>query len=485
MTRSETAEPTVTFADDSALRDEAGGASTGTRRDREEMALETRWDGTRAFVMAPLFPATTAQRTMHITLTRVWVMHVAALLLTAVVVFFLLALEGSLDARGRVVYNCGLILGHLADEIGRDAGFVLLITLGVMLACELVFLALAVMAMPWGAADERVGDSFRASLARTWLRTPHLALVVLLAGLSIIGFAEWAKALWNQDYPFGSLWVLLAEFAPVHTCFALAGWLLWGLLRSVGAPRDLVPFARPPLCETCGYNLTTIPMEGRCPECGDGVVASLGVDARCGAPWERREALGPVEAWSRTCGAVLRSPSRFGRQLQVTSGKTDHRVFFAFHLPAVFVIGVLLIPVLYFIDTGKNVFTSEPEVVFGVGLVMGGVTTIGAVCLALLSTCVLGLLHSFREGRNLLAGAMQMAAYLAPFLVWWMLFGVFSAAAVLALRESAFLGALGDYLYIDRDFLLFAFWSVPNLGVGLYYLVLVGAGTRSTRYANR
>ncbi len=58
------------------------------------------------------------------------------------------------------------------------------------------------------------------------------------------------------------------------------------------------------LCERCGYPLTGLPEEARCPECGTPIFDSLPV-RRSGSPWQA----GPsARAWLAGAGAMLRHP---------------------------------------------------------------------------------------------------------------------------------------------------------------------------------
>lgn len=92
----------------------------------------------------------------------------------------------------------------------------------------------------------------------------------------------WATAcIW----PMGWILPLLVNFfdfsnwVPVIALFA---WLLWWCSvvirivdRYAGPQRGARFDPRPVLCEECGYTLANLPVEGRCPECGREIAASL------------------------------------------------------------------------------------------------------------------------------------------------------------------------------------------------------------------
>ena len=74
-----------------------------------------------------------------------------------------------------------------------------------------------------------------------------------------------------------------------------------------------VPLSDALLCEACGYNLTGVPREGRCPECGVAIAESL-PSLRRPPAWERAERPDYRQLLA-TSRAVIFHPSRFFRQL--------------------------------------------------------------------------------------------------------------------------------------------------------------------------
>lgn len=85
------------------------------------------------------------------------------------------------------------------------------------------------------------------------------------------------------------------------------------------------------LCEFCGYNLTGLSADGRCPECGRPIADSL-PRWRCPTAWERIEPTGNLGRFFHTSAAVLFHPKRFYRTLATRLPSPRARSFARIHL---------------------------------------------------------------------------------------------------------------------------------------------------------
>ncbi len=497
---------------------------------------EPRWPIGLALLTAWLLPATTARRTAHASLTYAWFVHFLAAVLTVATVYLLIAwweIVGGYDPQS---FADAFLRArdNLSNDLSRHPWEALLITGSVGLAVEAAFAAIALLAMSWGAQDERLRASYRNALRQTWVRTAHIVPIVLLVGVPgvLLNRAEfeWRSAnprpvwpsrprnpmppaedpsyaqktaeyqaamqqygenvaqaqvalrLWRGRRPW---YAANGEPLVVAAGFLAALWFLWGLLRGVGAFRCVQPIVRPPMCEACGYNLTAIPLESRCPECGEAVSASLGPDARPGTAWQRRGEVGLRRAWQQCSGAVIRRPVEFARQIRLGSSGTDHRLFFALHLPVIFIIGVTgaLAGALMTAPIGE---IREELALFITSCVMFGVTCVGGtVVFTHLAVAAIGLFESLRHKRNLLPGTMQIACYLGGYLTLWAFFGALTGLLVLALEASSFFHTLERYTGIYRDMLAMWAWLLPNLACCVGYFILISRGTNGTQHANR
>lgn len=497
---------------------------------------EPRWPIGLALLTAWLLPATTARRTAHVSLPRAWSVHLIAALLTAVLIMLLVAWSEA-DAAlslGPIAAEFQEMMRASATAIQRQPIEFAFEVIGIAMLIEVTFLGVALLVMPWGACDEPLRNSYRHALRRTWLQTAHVIPIVLSVGTMIVVLdrlrAEWRLAspapvlptpppavqlppsdpkyaqatsdyqvnlqrynqnntiarqglrVWRRNQPW---YIEYNEPLLVEMGFVLMLWLLWGLLRGVGVSRDVPPIARPPTCEVCGYNLTTISLQSKCPECGEPVLASLGPDNRVGTVWQRRREVGRRLAWWACASAVLRRPHPFGRQLRLMSPGTDHRSFFALHLPVVFIIATGCLLIFGLLTAGVTEVAEEQAVFLMAMSIFGCLCVAGTVTFSLTAALAIGLFESLRHKRNLLPGTMQIACYLGGYLTLWALFGAVTGLLVLALEASRLFHTLEGYTGIYRDALATWAWLLPNLACCVEYFILVSRGTAGTQHANR
>ena len=469
------------------------GATSGATSKAANTDFERRWPVLAVFLTAWLLPATTARRTAHVSLMNAWLIHLLAAFLTILLIMLLVTWaepgRGGLDIDEALVQFLYIFM-QIDQQFARQPYVSSATLAGITISIEIGFLLLALLVMPWGAHDEPMRESYRNALRHTWLRTAHFIPCVLLVG--IVGLAlyhmefEWRRTNPRYWYPWEHPWYVEYS-APiiVQTAFIAALWLMWGLFRAVRTSRHIPPIERPPICDVCGYNLTTMSMESRCPECGEAVETSLGPAARPGTVWQRRGELGRWAAWWQCSVAALFRTRKLGRQLRVVSPGTDHRRFFALHLPVVFCIGAVGIATFALFEDGVGMFVDEPAVVLMIMSMFGCAYVVGAVAFANLAAVVVGIVESLRCRRNLLPAAIQIACYLGVYLTAWALFAAVSGVAIVVLGEAYWFHALESLSGIYRDDLVGFTWLLPNAACGIWYFVLVARGTAATRYANR
>ncbi len=502
---------------------------------------ERSWSAWIASLTAGFAPATTARRTNHVTLRSAFLIHLVAACVTVVLVLGLDAWSttmrpGALRTFGDQWADS---IEDLVEELVEDPWESVAIVATVSLATECGFLLLAFIVMSWGACDEPIRQSFRHSLRRTWLQSVHAVWAVLLAGSVVICMGEiqrrsmqgmppihWPKqppqpplsptdpgyaqaqaefqramADYVQEIQVASAqhwqqWrdrVKYPEYIQVATCCAAALWVLWALLRAVGAPRPAAPIARPPQCDQCGYDLTTLLMEGRCPECGLPVSASIGPGARPGSLWQLRGIPVRGSAWWACAQMAIFRPAELGRQLQTVWPGNDHRRFFANVLPgfALVAIAVLLACVRAGETTTRMKDIFEELAFFGFPIVASLGVGGAVLCTCAAASCI-GFLQGLRAGRNLMSGSMQVACYLAGYLLVCVILsgalgalGIWVDSSCTVSIYAHWFQAVAQRVRVDRELLSFSLWFLCTLVLGIHYLVLVARGTAATRFANR
>jgi len=429
-----------------------------------------------SLLTAWIAPRWTARKTLNASLFSAWLVHfVATIGVAATIEFFILlgqnnfrigwpALRQELERQVR----------DGSDVFREYPAWTVLGLLGSVVGIELLHVVLAHIAMPWGAIDERARDSFGHSLRQTWLRTTHLmfALFLLLVVLEV-------------RFSLGPSF--RGEFMIIPVVLVSIAWLVWAWLRAIGVERKVETIVRPPLCEFCGYDLTTMPMESRCPECGRNIVDSLGADARPGAPWEFRNHIGLSNAWWRTIREVIRRPDDFGHRLQACEPRTDYRSFVALHLPFVFLIAAASVPTVFTVKAIQaNQSAGIGSEFYAIGApIFGTLCTLAAMAVTLAGAGKAGFEFLLRDKRNLLAVSMQASAYLMPYLVLWEIFGAATGIWCIWLVDTPWMKNLYNTRGVDRIGICFTIWFIPNLVLGICHLMLVRRITRAARWANK
>ena len=478
-----------------------------------------------AFLTAWWLPATTARRTQHVPLLDAWVVHLVASVSGAFLAFLLLASfhpQGFDHGVGWVCQNLTSVFPH--DPVA--AAFVMIVAI---VSVEAGFAGLALLLAPWGAADEPLGASARNALRNTWLHTadalPWLLLLILLVSVlfdmrrksdlahpfspslptlttptedadtpeNMERLAEYNRLVDKYFAEYRRQWkaylasrpwlVRYADEIVEWAIIAAVIWILWAVMRAIGARRHVPPIIRPPVCEACGYNLTALPMEARCPECGEPVLNSLGPANRPGTAWEYRRERGRLRTWWRCSVDAAFRPTWFGRQLRVSTRVVDHRRFLVAHFVPFFIICYAIVPFADLIAGSGPESLRYDLCTVGPGFRITGATS--SLLLALICAGDIGLLLGKVYRRNLIPAAMQVAAYLTGYLAFCTLVSV-------ALGIMAYYMSWHRWFYdmerswgLSRGVVSFFIWLVPSLAMPITYLVLLYKGTKGARYANR
>lgn len=488
-----------------------------------------KWSAGKAFLIGWLLPSTTAQRTQELPLRRAWLAHFVAVVIALAVISVCVRLADAYSITAtQIAFEIQEQLSDIVEEFQRHPYATPFRILGIFALIELGHAALALFLMAWGACDEPLRNSYRNAIRQVWLRGAHvIPAAIVISSIAIplsrmdtawdasylVPRPEWPKftqnaqpgsaAMTNYNKALQEFWVVDRDWrnerdrlkpwylvtAPgligVTVCSTIL-WFLWSLLRSVGAPRRAPQIARPPMCENCGYNLTTLAMTSVCPECAEPVLDSVGPDARPGPTWLQRHTRGRITTWWNCVVDPILHPTAFGRQCRLEGHRTDHRRFFVLPFPAVFAMGpTAVLSILAIYDDPIRSFTPPRVVITAMALLVGYLCCLGMLGFTLLAQTVIGFILSFREKRNLLPAAAQVASYLAGYLTLWAALGAVTMVGVAALDHAQFFNALQERWGFPSDLAMKFTWFLPNAACGVWYLVLLSRGTLATRYANK
>jgi len=311
-----------------------------------------------AIVTLWLTPRRTAARCQHTPLWAAWLAHLLAALIAVGVVVGGLAIMGArLGTPGARVAGSGVetIMEPLAamwraSPLSRR--WIVLMLAG-LLRLEIVFAGAAIAVVSWSAQDEPLRQTCRHALRTTWLWTGSFIpfLVLLFAALIPLQHCvrEWFATLTSLGQRLGvrdfHFWWEARPWLAAHyelvvavVVTVLTLWILFVLLRAAATPRESPPRDRPPVCETCGYDLSHTAADSRCPECGVPVDESIGAGIRQPNAWERPEGLPRLGALVRCGLAAAVRPGRFFRGMQTRRGLPRARAFMIFHFALVMLV---------------------------------------------------------------------------------------------------------------------------------------------------
>jgi hypothetical protein len=430
-----------------------------------------RWSAWLALVTAWLWPATTARRTADVSLVLAFVVHLAAGLLMMVAVDSMLTFAEPGHAWGD-------LFADIQSEFILNPAEMTLATVATVTVIEFGLIGIAWLLAGWGAVDEPLLSSYRHALRRVWLQCGQVIVVFVVVSAALIGL-EQAREAW---------YVRFFEEIMLFTVAVTCGWTIWCLLRAVGIKRDPTAPERPPTCEACGYNLTMMALEGRCPECGTPVIESLGAENRAGSAWGHRKRIGRVRAWWQCLWQPILRPFRFGRQLSVRTQPTAHRGYLLINL--LLIAGVVAAGVAgcicYWHHEDEYAAVGEwMHIVFYSIPVAALLSGLGALIVTLGSAGLAALRFRLGQRNNFLPAGFQAAAYLSGYLLLATVF-VTAMTVVMALDEHnrLFVG-LARLIRWDADMVASTVWIMASVSCLLIYLWLLSRATAATRYANR
>ena len=410
-------------------------------------APQPAWPWYVVLLAAPFTPARAVRHSRHLRLGGLVLIHLAGWLLVWGTAEYLYWLDSHRVPHRTLTADA---LEELPWILGERYWAVYML-LGLLIAAGIDAGVLAVGALfsSWGARDEKVRTTFGRGVRRGVLLSGHWWMTILLFGASVVHLehlsrdyyqelnqsqpqlrganptaaelTEWRQELneWHQRAYRARPWYLRWMGELLGSWFAvLATWQLWALLRAVGVGTPGFASPRPPVCSRCAYDLAGTPPDGRCPECGDAVAASLGPAARPGAPWEQRARVGRLLAALRTSRSALGEPFELGRRLRITSPDAHHRGFLLLMLMAIAVGSPLLfLGLVSLMVVLRHVPWVEWVEVLAIGFPLAASLAGIALGLSVLGGGLMGWMLSWRWRRPMIETTIRAACYASPVLL--------------------------------------------------------------------
>lgn len=531
-----------------ATPDRAAAPPPSVTPDAAPAAVYRPWGALPAVLVAWLLPSTAARRTARLPLWRAFAVHIVPVILAVLTVISLFAFSEWLDRDEPFHQLVFEVFDDISDMAIMNPIQFIVVLIVIVLSIEIGLLVLGLITTPWGAADERLRASLANGLRQTWLHTFHAVPVILLMGLLIIAYdrawdahhlrgdsgpsypdlpyperpsfpdqtdpdseawQSYQQALeeheaqmqefqqqmqayheqvqmhWREQRRRQPLWIRFGPAFLVGCGLACCAWILWSLFRGAGTARPVTPIARPPTCEDCGYNLTTMPMEARCPECGVPVVESLGPDNRPGPAWLHRHNLGLWPPYVKTVFPAVFRPRAFGRSFRATAFETDYRGLMGFHLAVAFVVTMAGIMAAFWLQWRHDAWFDPVETLGILASIQAGFATLVVFTVTMLSALAVGAWYRLTLKRNLAGVAGRIACCQSLYLVIWAMLMAINFVAASWLAQHGFFEALRDMIFLDEEFLVFLSIVLPFLLLALVCLRLNILATTATRYANR
>jgi hypothetical protein len=199
----------------------------------------------------PILPRATIRLHEGSSLAGIYLIHVLGLLLLGA------------EATAMNYWHCAQHYGAepLLPKIASDYD-VALNTALVLICGEVAFVLVGTIMMCWAGCDESTLDTWKHAIKVSWLYVGHL-LLVLPGTVGVIMLAEELDLSEQHWAP-----IILPVIAAVII------WSIVSYLRAMTA-RHAPESPTYPFCRSCGYNISHLDPEGRCPECGRDIADSM------------------------------------------------------------------------------------------------------------------------------------------------------------------------------------------------------------------
>jgi len=267
-----------------------------------------------------------------------------------------------------------------------------------------------------------------------------------------------------------------------------AGLLVWAYVSLVSAatidyrrPQD-VPAPREPRCDDCGYDIHTIPLDSRCPECGKPVMDCLGDYVRPPTPWERKPSFMRLGLVCRQFFTLTFRPLSLFRVMPITTGHAAARRWLCLTIGLVFVEAFWVAPTIYLIDRDLNVSAMEWQT-YAAGFTTSVAWAFLALMMVGIETAGVTAVSRYRKQPIDMAAASKVTCYASTPLFFWVILGI-AQADLLFWWVNLY---HGPARYGDRmdSFFTITTFGIAHIGGLLLFEMTVYRGLRAVMYAIR
>jgi hypothetical protein len=271
------------------------------------------------------------------------------------------------------------------------------------------------------------------------------------------------------------------------TMTAVALWVLIALVqvvrRDYRRPADL-PEPHEPWCDDCGYNLIAADAEGRCPECGRPVAASLGARTRPPTPWEKRPSPLNFAVIGEQLRLLVRQPRHLFFRMPTLTGQRAAQRWLVLSMIVIALLAACIVPAIAALFEGNQYFD-----IFAGAVAMGFAWMIFAGMMVGIETAGIATFSRMRSrqygiGRGVyLAASAKVTAYSSILMVLWVVLGGIQLTWAVAWLSQSHM--IGYHAIRTQQIILAGSLGVAHIGGLLWYELTVYRGIRAIQYANR
>lgn len=398
-----------------------------------------RWSFRKALLLSPFRPISLLRRSDDLSVKETLLIHLLGAVMIFAAIIGLSAWAMSTDDGYAAIWNfIDWFFEHYEISAPSSMQIRLLLLVAAIAGVALTAIAtvasaavLATVTLAWAARYEPILHSYRRSITRWLIITPHITAMITAVVIVQIWLTKAVSLARASHHAYWQMeeeeWYIRHHESILVFLWCFAGmWLLFAIISGFNARRAIYQCRWPACCETCGYSLTGIRDDQMCPECGAPSSDSRSWDLRPGTAWDMRQQTGRLAAWMACLNTAIK-PSTAGRRALLMSAGGGHAKLLFVMLGLIAISTPIGLHVTAFMTNPSyyRLYKIDLELV---GVAALAVSQIGGWFIAAsmaVSATIAGLISSWISGRNLLSLASQCSSHLMCLMVfWWIVFWI-------------------------------------------------------------